>query len=159
MTAMRVKFMHCKEPNLLKIRELEPHMNELFITGININHVRHLHNSTIELSKSEKKHVFLTGKNGSGKTALLEAINAFLTGREEDGGPVECSFNAADWREQFRRQEIAVVFRKAGTPRGRFFACHVTHLTPSVPLSERRGGSRNRRGDISPSPFGEGARG
>jgi recombinational DNA repair ATPase RecF len=49
-------------------------MQELFITKIHIGKVRHLENIDIALSDSERKHLILTGKNGSGKSSLLEAI-------------------------------------------------------------------------------------
>jgi predicted ATPase len=47
---------------------------DLFITSIHIGKVRHLENIDIALSGSERKHLILTGKNGSGKTSLLEAM-------------------------------------------------------------------------------------
>ncbi|MDR0380600.1 MAG: AAA family ATPase [Oscillospiraceae bacterium] len=49
-------------------------MRELFITNIHIGKVRHLEDVDIALSDSERKHLILTGKNGSGKTSLLEAM-------------------------------------------------------------------------------------
>ena len=49
-------------------------MQDTFITGINIKKVRHLENVEIPLSQNERKHLILTGKNGSGKTSLLEAM-------------------------------------------------------------------------------------
>ena len=49
-------------------------MQDLFITKIHIGKVRHLTNVDIVLSDTERKHLILTGKNGSGKTSLLEAI-------------------------------------------------------------------------------------
>jgi len=49
-------------------------MQDFFITKINIKKVRHLQDINIELSEIERKHLVLTGKNGSGKTSLLEAI-------------------------------------------------------------------------------------
>ena len=45
-----------------------------YITEIKINKVRHLENLSINLG-SEKKHLILTGKNGSGKTSLLLEIS------------------------------------------------------------------------------------
>lgn len=51
-------------------------MNELFITKINIKHVRHLRDIEIALSETERKHLILTGKNGSGKTSILQQIKA-----------------------------------------------------------------------------------
>ena len=52
-------------------------MQDTFITKIHIYKVRHLENLDIVLSDSEqpeRKHLILTGKNGSGKTSLLEAM-------------------------------------------------------------------------------------
>jgi predicted ATP-binding protein involved in virulence len=46
----------------------------MFITNIHIGNVRHLENIDIALSDTERKHLILTGKNGSGKTSLLEAM-------------------------------------------------------------------------------------
>lgn len=46
-------------------------MNNVFITGIEIENVRHLENISIKLSDDTFKHLILTGKNGSGKTSLL----------------------------------------------------------------------------------------
>ncbi len=44
-----------------------------YITKIKINKVRHLKNIEIDLG-NEKKHLILTGKNGSGKTSVLEEL-------------------------------------------------------------------------------------
>ncbi|MCL2160137.1 MAG: hypothetical protein FWH48_12080 [Oscillospiraceae bacterium] len=55
-------------------------MEKIFITNIHIKKVRHLENLDVELSETEKKHLILTGKNGSGKTSLLDmAAKRFLT--------------------------------------------------------------------------------
>ncbi|MFI3189907.1 hypothetical protein BCS42_14570 [Crenothrix sp. D3] len=54
-------------------------MNEdIFITSIHIDKVRNIDNFTIPLSETERKHLIITGKNGSGKTSLLLEINKFL---------------------------------------------------------------------------------
>ncbi len=55
-------------------------MEQLFITDININKLRHLENIQINISQTERKHLILTGKNGSGKTSLLIMINSFFYG-------------------------------------------------------------------------------
>ncbi len=47
---------------------------EYFIKSIKINKVRHLENIEIPISEIQKKHLILTGKNGSGKTSILEAL-------------------------------------------------------------------------------------
>jgi len=56
-------------------------MNDIFITKIEIKKVRNIENFTIPLSKTERKHLIITGKNGSGKTSLLQEINKFLDAR------------------------------------------------------------------------------
>lgn len=53
-------------------------MSDIFIKEIKINKVRHLENLTIALSETDRKHLILTGKNGSGKTSVLEAIAIYL---------------------------------------------------------------------------------
>jgi predicted ATPase len=53
-------------------------MQELFITNIHIDKVRHLENIDIALSDTERKHLILTGKNGSGKTSVLEKMREFI---------------------------------------------------------------------------------
>ena len=49
-------------------------MKKIYITKIRIEKVRHLKDIDIELSDTELKHLILTGKNGSGKTSLLESM-------------------------------------------------------------------------------------
>ena len=46
-------------------------MEQTFLTDIHIKKVRHLKNVTIPLDKEKRKHLILTGKNGSGKTSVL----------------------------------------------------------------------------------------
>lgn len=55
---------------------------EHFITEINIKQVRHIENLKLNLSEQNKKHLILTGKNGSGKTSVLEALMRNLKGIE-----------------------------------------------------------------------------
>ena len=49
-----------------------------FITEIKIEKVRHLENINIVLGE-EKKHLILTGKNGSGKTSVLEELDRYIS--------------------------------------------------------------------------------
>ena len=51
---------------------------EHFITKIHIEKVRHLSNIDIELNRDKRSHLLLTGKNGSGKTSVLNAIKRYL---------------------------------------------------------------------------------
>lgn len=51
---------------------------EHFITKISIQKLRHLENIGIDVSHDERKHLLLTGKNGTGKTTLLKAMEKTL---------------------------------------------------------------------------------
>lgn len=60
-------------------------MQDSFISKIHIDKVRHLENIDIDLSETERKHLILTGKNGSGKTSLLEAMRDYILERQRQG--------------------------------------------------------------------------
>ena len=51
---------------------------EHYLTHIKIKKLRHLSNIVINLSDNERKHLLLTGKNGSGKTTVLLAVCQYL---------------------------------------------------------------------------------
>lgn len=51
---------------------------EHYITEIRIEKLRHLSDVAISLNPNKKQHLILTGKNGSGKTSLLLAIQKYL---------------------------------------------------------------------------------
>lgn len=51
-------------------------MEATFLTAIHINKVRHLKDIDIPLSSDTRKNLLLTGKNGSGKTSVLNALIA-----------------------------------------------------------------------------------
>ncbi len=53
-------------------------MNEIFITKIQVNESRNIRDLTILLSDRESKHLIITGKNGSGKTSLLNDLSKYL---------------------------------------------------------------------------------
>lgn len=59
-------------------------MEQTFLTELRIEKVRHLQDITIPLSKTERKNLILTGKNGSGKTSVLarlaQHINRVVSG-------------------------------------------------------------------------------
>ena len=63
---------------------------EHFITKIHIDKLRHLENIDIILSDNNRRHLLLTGKNGSGKTSLLEAMKTRLS-----------SINNRRWNENY----------------------------------------------------------
>ncbi len=54
-------------------------MEQLFVTNLTIKKVRHLKNISIPLSEKQMKHLILTGKNGSGKTSIVEALAKYLS--------------------------------------------------------------------------------
>lgn len=59
-------------------------MGNIFIQNIEIKNIRQLKNILIEIDDNKKKHLILTGKNGSGKTTVLNAIRSFLISIEEN---------------------------------------------------------------------------
>lgn len=67
-------------------------MEQIYLTEINIQKVRHLQNIKIKLSENEKKHLVLTGINGCGKTSVLRAINRVI-------GVHGRGFAGSDWKE------------------------------------------------------------
>jgi predicted ATP-binding protein involved in virulence len=58
--------------------------DQCFITGINVNRVRHLQNVNITISESKRNHLILTGKNGSGKSSLLLEIRNYLNSIQDN---------------------------------------------------------------------------
>lgn len=57
-------------------------MDKLYITDMQIEEVRHLKDIYIPLSKDKMKHLIFTGRNGSGKTSVLEAITQYFNSEE-----------------------------------------------------------------------------
>lgn len=53
--------------------------NDCFIENIKIKDVRNIINFDIPLSSNERKHLIITGKNGSGKTSTIIEINNLLS--------------------------------------------------------------------------------
>lgn len=79
-------------------------MDNFFITDLHITTVRHLKNVGIHICSDKRKNLIITGKNGSGKTSVLEALKIVLSPRYDE---TITSFNAID----LENKEI-----KAGIP-------------------------------------------
>lgn len=79
---------------------------EHFITGIHINEVRHLKNIEIKLNPKERQHLILTGKNGSGKTSVLQAIKGQIEVINDS------FFSTREAYYQFYKQEKSLIPEK-----------------------------------------------
>ncbi len=53
-------------------------MEQTFLTAVKIEKVRHLQDIAIPLDNTHRKNLILTGKNGSGKTSVLQALADFF---------------------------------------------------------------------------------
>ena len=91
-------------------------MQNTFITNIRISKVRHLEDINIMLSNVERTHLILTGKNGCGKTSLLEAIRDFVVERQfmaiqnQEEGHARHDLAKAYQRRNPDLQEISIGF-------------------------------------------------
>jgi predicted ATP-binding protein involved in virulence len=76
----------------------------IFLTKIHVNKVFHLEGFDIELDSQGKKHLILTGKNGSGKTSLLNCLVEFLQKIKNDPGLdfLRLNDNLKHYEEQIR---------------------------------------------------------
>ena len=59
-------------------------MEQIFMTNLIIEKVRHLKDISIPLSDTQIRHLILTGKNGSGKTSVLEALANYINNAISD---------------------------------------------------------------------------
>jgi predicted ATP-binding protein involved in virulence len=95
----------------------------VFLTKIQIQKVFHLKDISIELNPNKKRHLILTGKNGSGKTSLLDSIvdslqvikgNNTGTGLRQHGNAVNLEFNNIDeLAKKLRVREFILAFYSA----------------------------------------------
>lgn len=53
-------------------------MENIFITKLILEKVRNLDYIEIPLSKDKKKHLIFTGRNGSGKTTILDGLSEYF---------------------------------------------------------------------------------
>lgn len=96
---------------------------EHFITKIKIEKVRHLENIEICLSESERRHLLITGKNGSGKTSLLESVLKCLRGALYDPEQYKRKiYNSESWLEADKNLGVKVHFNFEGCLKENFNA-------------------------------------
>ena len=76
-------------------------INEHFIKEIYIEKVLHLEHVDIKLSSEKRQHLLVTGKNGTGKTSLLQMIRNNLTAINEK--------NWQKYRKQSERDEKVIL--------------------------------------------------
>jgi predicted ATP-dependent endonuclease of OLD family len=101
---------------------------ETFITKVKVNKSRRVSDLEIPLSDTSRQHLFITGKNGSGKTSLLIEMNKFLVQIEEnpysssslflDYFDIDIKFSNS-WREiedNFRKGEFLLAYFDAKRP-------------------------------------------
>ena len=79
-------------------------MEQIFIKNIKINKVRHLKDLDIHVCEDKCKHIIFTGKNGSGKTSVLDAIAVFLNSITKGDNPEELIRHIEETRERIQRR-------------------------------------------------------
>lgn len=80
-------------------------MEKLFITSVTIESVRHLKDITIPLSEEKPKHLILTGRNGSGKTSVLEALAEHLNRAVNEEDPEQLRDQMTGLRNELKQLE------------------------------------------------------
>ena len=106
-----------------RMDRMESNMEKIFISNIKINKVRHLENIEIKLSDQEAKHLIITGKNGSGKTSLLNSVATFLGSITNSDDPIieetsagimlDLNCSLEDVRQEFQQGHFIVAYYKA----------------------------------------------
>jgi predicted ATP-binding protein involved in virulence len=81
----------------------------IFLTKIQINKIFHLENILIEIDSNEKKHLILTGKNGSGKTSLLNSIAEFFQNIKNDPALnfLQAEKNLINWQNELKNRRLS----------------------------------------------------
>ena len=77
-----------------------------FIKNIHINKLFHLENIDIPIANGKYPHLIITGKNGSGKTVLLNAVSTFFDMIKDDTSLVFLKLNSSEefWEKELSRR-------------------------------------------------------
>lgn len=109
------------------------HNIKYFITDIEIKKIRHLENIKIPLSTIEVKHLILTGKNGSGKTSVLEKIRDFLINIQN--GNIHYF---ESWIQQLQQQKDSLFSIENNPERSTQVEQQISHIRHNIKSFEQR---------------------
>jgi predicted ATP-binding protein involved in virulence len=120
-------------------------MEEIFITKIKINKVRHLENIEIPIDEKERKHLILTGKNGSGKTSVLLYLKEYL--RLFQGVDIFKNYtfknyeqqrrNISEWQKKILSKEEILRILKTNQPRMQFLKAKINEYQVSIEKAQK----------------------
>ena len=96
-------------------------MEQFFMTNLAINKVRHLKDISISLSKDQIKHLILTGKNGSGKTSVLEALAGYLNDGLSENYFIDGEQGAKDFIIRDGESEFILQMMESSKPEERLY--------------------------------------
>lgn len=82
-------------------------MADHFITKLEIQKVRHLKNLEIPLSKDKRFHLILTGRNGAGKTSVLEKTRDYFKVLQRQNGLIDRYKGWSD-QVQYLKKELEI---------------------------------------------------
>lgn len=84
-----------------------------FITNIRVNNLLHLKNFDIPIADEKRPHLIITGKNGSGKTILVNAIAEFLDELKSTTHPIDDNVDVSVNAEHYRSDDFIIAFYQA----------------------------------------------
>lgn len=95
-------------------------MKNIYITKLILENVRNLDYTVIPLANDEKKHLIFTGRNGSGKTTVLEGLSWYLDALTDmnaedikNGTIVEMNYSNDEVRSAFKFGKFIIAYYEA----------------------------------------------